>query len=147
MHRFVHPGQSLTIARDLREFKELDKDDIRIDSYDNAPRVTVTMKDGVSEEQAKRSFSDLRATLTEEQVQKEAGRCLGCGASIVDFNRCIGCGLCTTRCKFDAIHLSRDLPHASDMHKYEDRIKEVGKYAAKRAMNITLHKKLPTYQE
>lgn len=147
MHRFVHPGQSLTIARYLREFKELDKDDIRIDSYDNAPRVTVTMKDGVSEEQAKRSFSDIRATLTEEQVQKEAGRCLGCGASIVDFNRCIGCGLCTTRCKFDAIHLSRDLPHASDMHKYEDRIKEVGKYAAKRAMNITLHKKLPTYQE
>lgn len=147
MHRFVHPGQSLTIARDLREFKELDKDDIMIGSYDKTPRVMITMKDGVTTDQAKRSFSDLRATLTEDQVQAEASRCLGCGASVVDYNRCIGCGLCTTRCKFDAIHLSRDLPHASDMHRYEERISEVAKYAGKRAMSITLHKKLPEYQE
>ncbi|MBP5156041.1 MAG: FAD-dependent oxidoreductase, partial [Clostridia bacterium] len=38
VNRFVHPGQSMTIGRDLRRFTELDKDDIRIDSYDNSPR-------------------------------------------------------------------------------------------------------------
>lgn len=32
----------------------------------------------------------------------------GCGAAIVDPQICIGCGLCTTRCQFDAIHLSKE---------------------------------------
>ena len=45
---------------------------------------------------------------TEEQVKTEAARCLKCGAAWVDSNICIGCGLCTTRCKFDAIHLHRE---------------------------------------
>jgi ferredoxin len=44
-------------------------------------------------------------TFTEEQVKKETARCLGCGATKVDEYLCIGCGLCTTKCKFDAIHL------------------------------------------
>ena len=25
----------------------------------------------------------------------------------VDANKCIGCGICTTKCKFDAIHLEK----------------------------------------
>jgi ferredoxin len=58
--------------------------------------------------------------LTEEQVRAEANRCLRWGASIVDDNRCIGCGLCTTRCEFDAIHLTRDVPNASRMYSAED---------------------------
>lgn len=49
---------------------------------------------------------DPRCTFTEEQVKKEASRCLGCGVSVVDTNRCIGCGVCTSRCEFDAIHLA-----------------------------------------
>jgi len=40
-------------------------------------------------------------------VIAETARCLGCGAAHVDQNICIGCGVCTTRCKFDAITLSK----------------------------------------
>lgn len=132
MHRFVHEGQSLTIARDLREFKMLDRDDIRVESYDNAQRQVPGHKEGV----ARKSYSDLRLPLTEEQIKKEASRCLGCGASIVDINRCIGCGLCTTKCKFNAIHLTRDLPDASNMVRCEDKLGKVGAYALKRTLKI-----------
>ncbi|MBQ7371780.1 MAG: FAD-dependent oxidoreductase, partial [Blautia sp.] len=91
MHRYVHPGQSQTIARDKREFIELDKDNIVINSYDNAKRQTPGAKSGNPVD----TFSDLRLPLTEEQVKTEASRCLSCGATVVDLNRCIGCGLCT----------------------------------------------------
>ncbi len=132
MHRFVHPGQSLLIGRDLREFKELDKDNIQLPGYDDAKR-QVPGTTGVA---PKTTFSDTRLAFTEEQVKAEANRCLGCGASVVDLNRCIGCGLCTTRCEFDAIHLSRDLPDASNMVRCEDKMGKVGKYAIKRMGKI-----------
>lgn len=130
MHRYVQPGQSLTIGRDLREFIELDKDIIVIEGYDNAKRQIPGIKkqDDV--------FADPNLPLTEEQVKVEAGRCLSCGATVVDLNRCIGCGLCTTRCEFDAIHLERDLPDASRMIRCEDKLKLVAPYAAKRQMKI-----------
>ena len=70
INRFVHPGQSLTIGRDLRQFIELDRDDIRVDSYDNAPRQTPGMRPG----EARKSFEDFRLPLTEEQVKAEANR-------------------------------------------------------------------------
>ena len=54
-----------------------------------------------------KTFSDARVTFTEEQVRKETARCLGCGATKVDPYLCVGCGICTTRCKFDAIHLKK----------------------------------------
>ena len=148
INRYVHPGQSLTIGRDLREFIELDRDDIRVDAYDNAPRQTPGMRPG----NAAKSFEDMRLPLTEEQVKKEANRCLKCGATKVDLNQCIGCGLCTTRCEFDAIHLTRDIPEASDMHKAEEMMSLVGPYAAKR-MKMIIKKKVtgkseyPTWQE
>ncbi len=132
MHRFVHPGQSQTVARDKREFKELDKNDILLENFDTAGRQIPGRKDIP----ARTSFADSRLALTEEQVKAEAKRCLGCGASIVDLNRCIGCGLCTTRCKFDAIHLTRDIPHASDMVRCEDKLGKVGGYALKRMFRI-----------
>lgn len=44
-------------------------------------------------------------TFTEEQMKKETERCLGCGAVVLDEYRCVGCGICTTKCKFDAIKL------------------------------------------
>ena len=50
-------------------------------------------------------MDDLRGTFTEEQMKKEAARCLGCGAVVLDEYRCVGCGICTTKCKFDAIKL------------------------------------------
>ena len=132
INRFVHPGQSLTIGRDLREFTELDRDDILVESYDNAGRQAPGMKPGTARE----SFNDLRLPLTEEQIRTECARCLSCGATFVDLNQCIGCGLCTTRCEFDAIHLTRDLPAASEMHTAEEMMKVVGPYALKRAAKI-----------
>ena len=139
MHRYVHPGQSQTIARDLREFKELDKDNIRIDphGFDTAKRNIPGKKEGNPRD----TFGDIRLTFTEEQAKAEANRCLGCGATVVDLNRCIGCGLCTTRCEFDAIHLSRDLPDASKMVRCEYKMGVVAKYAAKREMKILFGKK------
>ncbi|MBQ2596309.1 MAG: FAD-dependent oxidoreductase, partial [Oscillospiraceae bacterium] len=132
INRFVHPGQSMTIGRDLRQFIELDRDDLLIEGFDNAPRQRPGKKPG----EARQTFSDLRLPLTEEQVKAEANRCLKCGATTVDFNKCVGCGLCTTRCEFDAIHLSRDLPAASDMHTAEEMMKLVGPYAMKRMFKI-----------
>ena len=139
MHRYVHPGQSQTIARDLREFKELDKKNILIDpeGFDSAKRQVPGKRAGSS----RGTFGDVRLTFTEEQVRTEASRCLSCGATVVDLNRCIGCGLCTTRCEFDAIHLSRDLPDASRMIRCEDKLPVVAKYAAQREFKILFKKK------
>ncbi len=136
INRFVHPGQSLTIGRDLRRFPELDKDDIKIESYDNSPRQAPGLRSGDPRE----TFSDLRLPLTEEQIKKESARCLKCGATTVDFNMCVGCGLCTTRCEFDAIHLTRDLPACSEMHTAEEMMKLVGPYAIKRMGKIIKRK-------
>ena len=104
LHRFVHEGQTLTMGRDRREYHMLDKDAALIDvaSFDNSHRQTP----GYNKAKAK-TFSDARMTFTEEQVKKECARCLGCGVTKVDEYMCIGCGLCTTKCKFDAIHLKK----------------------------------------
>ena len=139
MHRYVHPGQSQTIARDLREFVELDKSNILIDpaGFDSAKRQVPGRKPG----DPRGTFGDVRLTFTEEQIKAEASRCLSCGATVVDLNRCIGCGLCTTRCEFDAIHLSRDLPDASRMIRCEDKLPVVAKYAAQREFRILTSRK------
>lgn len=133
IHRFVHEGQSLTLGRNRREFIELDKDNIRVETYDSAARQVPGRKAG----EAKSTFRDLRSTFTEEQIKAEASRCLGCGATVVDPNKCIGCGVCTTKCEFDAIHLSRDLPEASRMYKAEDKLKAILPYMLKRQIKIT----------
>ena len=92
------------MGRDRREYHMLDKDAALIDvaSFDNSHRQTP----GYNKAKAK-TFSDARMTFTEEQVKKECARCLGCGVTKVDEYMCIGCGLCTTKCKFDAIHLKK----------------------------------------
>lgn len=134
IHRFVHPGQSPTIGRNLRQFSELDKDNLQLDpeTFDNAKRQVP----GRKSPDGNNNFRDLRSTFTEEQVRAEAGRCLGCGATVVDPNKCIGCGVCTTKCEFDAIHLSRDLPEASKMYKAEDKMKAILPYMLKREIRI-----------
>ena len=60
--------------------------------------------------------------------------------SVIDVNKCIGCGLCTTKCEFEAIHLSRDLPEASIMRPAEDKLKGILPYALKRAIRIKFKK-------
>lgn len=137
MHRFVHKGQSLTLARNRRDFIELDKKNLvlPVGGFDTSSR-QIPGKDTAKA----KSFANDRLSFTEEQVKKEAARCLGCGATEVDENKCIGCGLCTTRCEFDAIHLSRDIPAASDMYKAEDKMKAILPYIAKREKNILVKK-------
>ena len=137
INRYVHPGNDMMIARDLREFIELDRDDILVESYDNAQRQVPGMKPG----DATKTFEDLRLTLTEEQVKAEANRCLKCGATTVDENRCIGCGLCTTKCEFDAIHLERTHPNATRMYKAEQKIAVIAPYALKRVAKIVTKRK------
>ena len=137
LHRFVNPGQSLTLGRNRREFIELNKEEAVIPiGFDNAPRQVP----GHDAAKAK-TFSNDRLTFTEEQIRREASRCLGCGATEVDENQCIGCGLCTTKCEFDAIHLSRDLPDASKMYKAEDKMKAILPYTLKREIKIIKNRK------
>ena len=105
IHRFVHPGQSLVIGRDRRDYKELDRQQAVIEDYDHTPRQNPENQGSAGA--AEKTFRDLRGTFTEEQMLKESARCLGCGVTMVDQYMCVGCGQCTTKCKFDAIHLVR----------------------------------------
>ena len=135
--RFVSKNSvSQTLGRDRRYFKELDKNNIAIDSYDEAKRQVPAVDPTID---YKNGFVDNRLILTEEQVHTETSRCLGCGASIVDPNKCIGCGLCTTRCEFDAIHLHRDHPECSDMRRAEDKVGGLLSYAIPRGFKILLN--------
>ncbi len=134
IHRFVQPHTSLTIGRNQNSYKELDKEDLKLESYDNSSRQIPGRAKNVD----KKSFRDSKLVFTEEQVKTETARCLGCGASVVDENHCIGCGICTTKCEFDAIHLSRDLPECSTMRRSEDKMKYILPYAAKQAIKIKL---------
>lgn len=136
LHRHVRPDASMTIGRDRRNFTPLDKDDIKFPSYDTAGRQEAGMDSSIDH---RMSFADAHLNLTEEQVKTETSRCLGCGASYVDYNKCIGCGLCTTKCEFDAIHLVRDHPECSTMCAAEDKVGGLLKYSAKRAFKILGH--------
>ena len=138
IHRFVQPHSSLTIGRNRRQFIELDKSNIQVEEYDNSSRQIPGVRKDID---AHKSFRDAKETFTEEQVRKETARCLGCGASVVDENKCIGCGVCTTKCEFDAIHLYREHPECSTMHKSEDKMKVILPYAFKREMKIRFGKK------
>ncbi len=135
LHRFVQNAH-MTIGRNKWEFNELDKDNIRVVSYDNSSRQI----EGVDAAKAK-GFKDAHLTLTEEQVKIETARCLGCGATIVDENKCIGCGVCTTKCEFDAIHLRRDLPECTNMIPAEEKFNAIIPYQIKRVGKIIKNKK------
>jgi NADPH-dependent glutamate synthase beta chain and related oxidoreductases len=108
IHRYVHAGQTLINGRDPRDYKPLDTKTVAISprGFDNTPRQRVQSAD-VSK--AMKTFEDLRGTLTEEQIKKEANRCIGCGCAVIDEDLCVGCGICTTKCKFDAITLEKTL--------------------------------------
>ncbi len=102
LHRYVHEGHSLTLGRVKRNnFVSIDKDNLaEINDYDHTPRQYVNL-----DKTKLNTNRDPRIPFTEEEVKKETSRCLSCGRAIVDTGICIGCGLCTTRCKFDAIHM------------------------------------------
>ena len=137
IHRFVQPGQSLVIGRDRLTYRAFDKENVDFDTvkrgYDPAGRQVPAKDAGKA-----LSFKDDRKAFTEEQVKKETARCLGCGASFVDPNKCLGCGVCTTRCKFDAIHLrKRTYVESID---YFDRPKELPVFIEGRRRRIEIRK-------
>ena len=105
-------------------------DGIKAD-YDSTPRQVPHTVDVAS-------FKDNRQTFTEEQLKKETARCLGCGASVVDPNKCLGCGICTTRCKFDAIHLRKRTNVESI--EYPLRKKVLPEFIAERQQKIQIRK-------
>lgn len=138
IHRFVQPNSSLTIGRDPNYFLELDKDDILVENYDNTGRQVAGVK-----KTDKLTFRDTKEVFTEEQVKAETARCLGCGASIIDPNKCVGCGLCTTKCEFDAVKLTRDNPNATTMRKAEDKLKYILPNGVAQAIKRPFVKKTP----
>ena len=138
LHRYVHEHCTLTIGRNRRDFIELDKENIKVETYDSSSRQIPSKAD--IKEQAK-TFRDLSQSLTEEQVKKETSRCLSCGASVVDPNKCIGCGVCTTKCMFDAIHLHREIPGASIMRASEDKLKYILPNMVKQSIKVKFKKK------
>ena len=138
LHRYVHENCTLTIGRNRRDFIELDKENIKAETYDSSSRQIPPKAD--VKEQAK-TFRDLSQSLSEEQVKKETSRCLSCGASVVDPNKCIGCGICTTKCMFDAIHLHRELPGASVMHTSEEKLKYILPNMVKQSIKVKFKKK------
>ncbi|MDO5427261.1 MAG: FAD-dependent oxidoreductase [Coriobacteriia bacterium] len=120
IHRFVHDNCTLTIGRNRRDFIAIDKQNVDFGDHNNEPREIneITPED-------KPSFNKIVETFTEEQTKAECERCLACGASHVDENKCIGCGVCTTKCVFDAITLSRKNPENSTMITSEDKLKVI----------------------
>lgn len=138
LHRYVHENCTLTIGRNRRDFVELDKNNISVDSYDTSKRQIPAKAD---EKAQAATFRDLSHSLTEEQVKAETSRCLSCGASVVDPNKCIGCGVCTTKCVFDAIHLNRELPGASVMRASEDKLKYILPNMVKQSIKVKFAKK------
>ena len=135
IHRFVQRGQSLVLGRLKRDYRAFDKANVNLAGFDTAPRQQTSHVDG---KKSKETFKDLRETFTEEQVKKESARCLGCGVVIADEYTCIGCGACTTRCKFDAITLTRT--YDADAVEFKDLRSTVIKHALKRKVRVAVNK-------
>lgn len=99
---YVQPDMDMKTGIFKREFRMIDKENVVVEGYDNTPRQQVQLKTVED-----KPYEDNRITFSEEQFLKETERCLKCGVSIVNENKCIGCGLCTTKCKVDAITISK----------------------------------------
>ncbi|MCT4508584.1 MAG: FAD-dependent oxidoreductase [Tepidibacter sp.] len=131
LHRSVHPGQTLTLGRNRRIFKSLDKDNLNLGGYDRAKREKIR-----HDLTKNNTFKDPRITFTQEQLKSETSRCLECGVAHVDQNKCIGCGECTTRCKFNAITIHREF----DAHSFG--YENIKPHAAMRAISIKIKRAL-----
>jgi NADPH-dependent glutamate synthase beta subunit-like oxidoreductase len=141
IHRYIH-GDNLLLGRE-REYHALDKASLNLESYDNIPRQKTEHVEG---SKSKETFKDLRVTFTEEQIKRETERCLGCGAVMVDQVQCVGCGVCTTKCKFDAISLVRKYDSAGADFKemkpivIKNAIKRQGRIVSKNVKKVLVKK-------
>ena len=133
IHRYVHEGQTLLLGRDHRDYSAFDKSAVQIgvSGFDSAPRHRPA---GAAGEEARTSFNDLRGTFTEEEMKAECARCLGCGTAVVDEFMCVGCGVCTTKCKFDAIRLEK--VYDADNQEYFHTLGRVVKNVPKIGVNV-----------
>ena len=122
LHRYVHPGHNLTLARNPRDFVALDKDNLELDPecFDRPARQQVR-----HDKRKVKTMHDDRLPFTEEQVKAEASRCLGCG-------------ICTTRCKFDAIHHVRNHPEFANYYNGDHSKEIVMLSGVKRAGHIAI---------
>ncbi|MBQ9249515.1 MAG: FAD-dependent oxidoreductase [Oscillospiraceae bacterium] len=93
IHRYVHRGQTQLLGRDPGDYKAFARQSAQLP----LAKLTATA----------RQRPDEGGALSEEQVQAECGRCLGCGTAVVDSFMCVGCGICTTKCSFGAIRLEK----------------------------------------
>jgi len=124
-------GLDMKMRRE-REYRPLDKTNLDLAGFDQLPRQRVAKVDANT---SRKTFKDLRSTLTDEQVRTESSRCLGCGITVVDEEKCIGCGICSTRCEFDAIKLVRKYDIAPT-DKAQDYMRISAEYAQARAERI-----------
>lgn len=133
IHRLCR-RMNLTDGRNAAVYTELDTGNVSFAGYDTLSRQKTQ---DVDYESAVKTFKDLRAGLSEEQIHKEVERCLHCGRSVVDTAKCIGCGVCTLRCNFDAIHLTR-VSDSTPAVNFPNWYKRVVTYTAKRAGRIAV---------
>jgi len=114
------------------EFRAFDKENADLSGFDTMAR---QRPHHAAASKALETMSDTRATLTEEQLKKEAQRCLGCGVAVLEPAKCIGCGNCYVKCEFDAVKLTRiaDIQPPEDPMEY---MQIAGAYAMQRAANL-----------
>ena len=124
------------LGRIKRDYRPLDKDNLKLEGYDRLPRQRAGTK--TAEAASSNKFKDTRGVFTEEQIKKETERCLGCGATLTDEYICVGCGQCVTRCKFDAISLVRKYDKAAV--ELKNLRPSVIKHALTRKLKITVKK-------
>lgn len=135
IHRFVQPGQSLTLGRTKRAYSAFAAENLALGGYDRLPRQKPLAADAKA---SRETLRDLRGTFTAEQVKMETERCLDCGTTVADEFLCVGCGLCVTKCRFSAVKLVRryDKPGVEFRHLKSI----VVKYALKRKLRIKAKK-------
>ena len=134
LHRAAWPGQTQFYGRDRRVFKALDKDALDKDAILRSGFDDIARQRPAHNSAKDKTFEDNRVTFTEEQMKKETERCLGCGAAQRDEYKCIGCGLCTTKCKFEAIKLVKK--YDVQFPEFEKMPVQVAKHAVKRTAKI-----------
>jgi heterodisulfide reductase subunit A-like polyferredoxin len=83
-------------GQDLREGREREKkavEDVPLEGYDRAPRERMPR---LSVDERRGNFKEVQLGFTEEQVRKEASRCLSCGI-------CSECYQCVEACQANAV--------------------------------------------
>jgi NADPH-dependent glutamate synthase beta subunit-like oxidoreductase/NAD-dependent dihydropyrimidine dehydrogenase PreA subunit len=114
------------------EFRAFDKENADLSGFDRMAR---QRPHHAAASKALETMGDTRTTLTEEQLQKETQRCLGCGVAVLEPAKCIGCGNCYVKCEFDAIELTR-IADIEPPDTPEEYMQIAGAYAMQRAANL-----------